>query len=111
MLRPGHKRGHEPSRDGFSRPLGDFEADRPPGFTVDDRSAVLDPSGRIDVSDLQLHQVASAQIAVDGEIDARQLAGPLSNLEADSDRPPQRGVVSLLPGTRMRACAQSRSAD
>ena len=84
---PDHQRNLKPSRDGFPRPLGDFEAHRPPGFALDDRGAALDLSGRIDVGDLQLHQVASAQLAVDGEIEERQLASPLCDLEADRDRP------------------------
>lgn len=49
MLRSDHKRSLEPSRDGFSRPLGNFKADQCPGFALYDRGAALDISGRIDL--------------------------------------------------------------
>lgn len=86
MLQPDHQRSLEPSRDGSSRPLSDLEADGPLGLALDDRSAELDLSGRIHVSDLHFHQVTSSQLAVDREIEERKHAGPLSDLEADPDR-------------------------
>lgn len=48
---------------------------------------MLDLSGRIHVSDLHLYQVASSQLAVNREVEERKLAGLLSDLEADPDRP------------------------
>jgi hypothetical protein len=48
---------------------------------------MFDLARRIDVSDLEAHQVAATQLAINGEVEQRQLASPLSNFEADSDRP------------------------
>jgi hypothetical protein len=87
MFRSDHHGIFEPSRDSLSRSLDDLEADRFTRLALDDRSAVLDLSGSIDVSDLQFYQVAAPQLAVDGEIEKRQLSYLLGNLKTHSDCP------------------------
>ena len=69
MFRSDHLGVLEPSRDGLARPFGVLETDRLTGFALDDRSAMLDLSGSVDVSDFRPYQVAAAQLTVDGKIE------------------------------------------
>ena len=92
ILRPGHEWGFEPGFDCFSGPFDDLEAHRPSCLALNNRSSVLDLACRIDVGDREPHQVAATQLAVDGEVEKRQFAGPIGGLEADPDRPDVLGL-------------------
>jgi hypothetical protein len=62
-----------------------------------------------DIADAQFHQITGAQLAVDAEVEQRQLPGSVRQLQADPDGPDflrlQRGLLTdelaLVPG---RAC-------
>src|ERR1700693_6465285 len=55
--------------------LGDFEPDRNAGLFLPDGGAIDGVSMGCDVVDLESHDIAPAQLAVDGEIDHRQVSG------------------------------------
>ncbi|ETX12779.1 hypothetical protein OCH239_17235 [Roseivivax halodurans JCM 10272] len=64
---------------------------------------MFDLCGRIHVRDLHFHQVEPSQYAADREIEERQLATPLSDLEADPDRPDMLWVKRRLrPSKRQK---------
>jgi hypothetical protein len=59
---------------GLTRDRRDLELDRPAGLLLLDEGAKSDPFAVRDVADLQCHEVAATQIAVDAQIEQRQLA-------------------------------------
>jgi len=51
-----------------------------------------------DIADAQLHQIASAQLAVDAQVEQRQFAAPVLHLQVRPDRPDFPGLErGLLP--------------
>jgi hypothetical protein len=67
--------------------FGDLELDRPAGLPLDHRGAVLDTPPDAYVAHPQPHEVAAPQLAINGEIEEREVASTLFKLEADADRP------------------------
>ncbi len=82
-----HQWIREPCRDRLASPLGDLEPNRFSRLALDDRCALLDMAGRVDVCDHELHQVAAAKLAVDGEIEESEVSDLVRNLETDTDCP------------------------
>ena len=92
--------------DGLPGLLGDFESDRNAGLSLPDGGAIDGVSIRRNVVDLESHDIAPAQLAVDGEIEYRQVTGASLDLQLGPDRPnmlwPQRGLwpdqLAFVPG-------------
>jgi hypothetical protein len=64
----------DPSTDGGSRLLGDLELDWSSGFPLNDHCPVADNTGKRDISDHYGDQVTTSQLAVDREIEERQIS-------------------------------------
>ena len=58
----------------LTRDRRDLKLDRPAGLLLLDDGARRDPFAARDVADLQCHEVAATQLAVDAQIEQRQLA-------------------------------------
>src|ERR1700726_1825272 len=67
--------------------LGDFESDRNARLFLPDGGAIDGVSMGRDVVDLESHDIAPAQLAVDGEIEHRQVSGASLDLQLGSDGP------------------------
>jgi hypothetical protein len=91
--------------------FGDLELDRPACLALDHRGAVLDTPPNAHVAHSEPHKVAPSQLAIDGEIEEREVASTLFKLEADADRPnlPRleraflAGETALVPGSFSKA--------
>ena len=59
----------EPISDRHSGVLGDLKLDRPTGFSLSDGGAVSYLAANANVVDAQLHEVAAAQLTVDGQVE------------------------------------------
>src|SRR5262249_33778185 len=67
--------------------LGDFELHRAARLLLNDGRAVTDPTADADILDLQPHQIAAPEFAVDREVEQGEVAGSALHLEPDPDRP------------------------
>ena len=67
--------------------LGDFEPDRNARLFLPDGGAIDGVSMGRNVVDLESHDIAPAQLAVDGEIEYRQVTGASLDLQLGPDRP------------------------
>src|SRR5262245_49103023 len=72
---------------GRARLLGDLELHGPASLLLDDDGTVLDLAAGGDVIYAQPDQVAGAQLAVDGQIEEREVAASMLELQAGSDGP------------------------
>ena len=61
--------------------------DRPTGFSLDYRGAVLHSVSDANVAHPEPHEVAAPQLAVDGEIEQSEVASALFKLEPDANCP------------------------
>src|SRR5215471_1020960 len=78
--------------------LGDLELHRPARLLLTDGRAVTNPSADADIIDLQLHEIATPEFAVDREVEQGEVAGSALHLEPDPDRPHVLGLQrALLP--------------
>jgi hypothetical protein len=77
----------DPGRDCVSRLLGDLKLDRALGLLLHDRRPRHDPSALDRIVDPETHQIAAAQLAVDGEVERRKLQGSMIRLPANPDGP------------------------
>jgi len=59
---------------GLTRDRRDLELDRPAGLLLLDDGARSDPFAVRDVAHLQGHEVAATQLAVDAQVEQRQIA-------------------------------------
>jgi hypothetical protein len=81
------------------RLLGNFELDRPPCLLLDDGGAVSNPAAGANIVDLQPHEVAASELAIDGEIEQSEVARSVLQLKPHPDRPNVlRFQRTLLPG-------------
>jgi hypothetical protein len=86
--------------------LGDFEPDRNARLFLPDGGAIDGVSMGRDVVDLESYDITPAQLAVDGEIEHRQVSGASLDLQLGPDRPnmlwSQRGLcpdqLAFVPG-------------
>jgi hypothetical protein len=89
--------------------FGDFELDRSAGFPLDHRGAVPDSAPDAHIADLEPHEVAAPQLAVEGQIEQSEVASTLFELKPDADCPDllwlQRALLAdeavLVPGGAM----------
>ena len=77
----------KPSLDRGSGLLGDLELHRPARLLLNDGCAVTDPTADADILDLQPHEIAAPELAVDREVEQGEVAGSALHLEPDPDRP------------------------
>jgi hypothetical protein len=73
--------------DSGSGLLGDLELDRPARLLLNNGGAVSGPATGTHIIDLQPHEVAAPQLAVDGEIEQSEVASSSFKLEPDADCP------------------------
>src|SRR5215472_6591707 len=66
--------------------LGDLELHRPAGLLLNDGRAVTDPAANADIVDLQPHEIAAPEFAVDREVEQGEVAGSALHLEPNPDR-------------------------
>lgn len=67
--------------------LGDLELHRAVGLLLHHDGAGGDPAALDDVTNAQRHQVASPELAVDREVEERQLTPTVRQFEANANRP------------------------
>ena len=67
--------------------LHDLEQNRPAGLVLDNRRPVSHAASRGDVVDPKANEIAAAQLAIDGEIEQRQIALALLHLKPDTNGP------------------------
>jgi hypothetical protein len=78
--------GHPVAHRG-PRLLGNLELDGPACFLLDHSGAVPDMPSYADVVDPEPHQIASAQLAIEGEIEQSEIAATIFKLQPNADRP------------------------
>jgi hypothetical protein len=66
----------------FARRFRDFELHRPLGLLLHDDCASNDPLAMGDIPHAKLHEIAAAQLAVDGQVEQRQLPLQVALAEA-----------------------------
>ena len=71
----------------LARLLGYFKPDRAARFLLPDRGAFDGIAVRRDILHLEAHHIAAAQLAIDGEIEQRQIAYLPHHLQMRADRP------------------------
>jgi hypothetical protein len=76
-----------PSDDGLTCLLREFKLHRTLGFLLHDYRARSDDTSVTHVPHTQLHQIARSQLAVDGEVEERQLSRAAADLQSYADRP------------------------
>lgn len=81
MIRPAFKPG-EKCRAHISR---QFELDGSIGLLLNHGGTISDICASDNIADLQLHQVATAQFAIDGEIEKRSISQPSLAVEMKTD--------------------------
>jgi hypothetical protein len=67
--------------------FGDLKLDWPAGLSLNDAGAVSYLAANANVVDAQPHEVATAQLAVDGEIEQCEVAPTPLKLEPNADCP------------------------
>lgn len=77
----------KPRLDRSSGLLGDLELHRTACLLLNDGRAVTDPAADADIVDLQPHEIAAPEFAVDREVEQGEVAGSALYLEPDPDRP------------------------
>ena len=71
----------------FPRLLGDFKLHRSLSFLLHHDRAGSDAISMHDIAHAQFDQIARTQLAVHGKIEQCQSAGPIAELQTDSDGP------------------------
>lgn len=77
----------EPGEKARARGLHDLKLNGFAGLLLNDDRARLDRAAADDITDLQFHQVATTQLAVDGEVEQCAIPEPLFVIKVKSDRP------------------------
>jgi hypothetical protein len=78
--------------------LGNFELHRPAGLFLNVGGAISDSAASADIIDLQLHEIAASNLAVDRQVGHGEVAGSVLQLKPDPDGPyipgPQRAFLT-----------------
>src|SRR5262245_55032381 len=98
--------------DGLPRCLGQLEPHRATRFLLPDRSPVSRISTRRNVIDLERDDIATAELAVDGEIEQSEVTETTFDLELCPDRPDvlraewrlRSDDLALVPGDTFACC-------
>src|ERR1051326_18814 len=86
----------QPILDRASGLLGDLELHRSARFLLNDRRAGADATANTDIVNPQPHEITTSELAVDREIEQREVAGSVLQLEPNSDRPHVLGLQGAL---------------
>ena len=73
-------RRSDPGGDGVSRLFGNLKLDRPLGLLLHDNRTRSDPTALDNIMDAERNNIATAQFAVDSEIEQRKLSGSMVQL-------------------------------
>lgn len=65
-------------------------------LALDDRGALLEVAGGVDIGHFEFHQVTATQFAVDGEVEQREVSVVLGDLKANADGPDMLGHQGAL---------------
>ena len=84
----------QPCCEARARVRGDLKLHRSSGLPLDDHCAVADFRSGHEVTDLELHQIAAPQFAVDRKVEQGAVTKPLLAVKEEPDRP------NLLLGER-----------
>src|SRR5207249_6331033 len=79
--------GRDPGTDRVPRLFGYLELHRPLGLLLHDNRAWSNMTALEHIADVKPHQVAPAQLAVDGEIEQREFPGSMIQLQSNPDGP------------------------
>jgi len=79
--------GGDPGTDRVPRLLGDLELHRSLRLLLHDNRACGDMTAMEHVANVKPHQVARAQLTVDGEVEQRKFPGSLIQLQSNPDGP------------------------
>src|SRR6266566_622029 len=79
--------GRDPGTDRVPRLFGDLELHRPLGLLLHDNRAWGNMTALEHIANVKPHQVAPAQLAVDGEIEQREFPDSMSQLQSNPDGP------------------------
>jgi hypothetical protein len=77
----------QPMSDGAPGLLGDLELNRPAGLLLDHHRSIPDPPARAYVVDFHSNEVATPKLAVDSQIEHREITLAPFQLEPHPDRP------------------------
>ena len=99
-----------PGLDGFTRVFRDFELNGALRFALNDRHPLANGRADHQIAHADPNQIAAAQLAVDREVEEREIAGIARHLKADPDRPDllrlERSLdaddAALVPGSAAR---------
>ena len=75
---------------------GNFELHGAAGLLLDNRGAPFQRAGRHDVRQPQRHNVAASQLAIQGNVEQRQVTHAALDLKAHADRPDVHGSQGQL---------------
>ena len=87
ILSPYFTETGQPISDSASGLLGDFELNRSARLLLDYRRSIANLPARAHVVDLEPNEVAAPQFAVNGQIEHREIAFAVLELEPHPDRP------------------------
>jgi hypothetical protein len=86
-----------------ARLLGHFELNRPPRLPLDDYDAPLHAAAREQIRNLQPHEVAAAELAIECQVEQHQVANGVRHLQADADAPHLKRLERELRASWLRA--------
>jgi len=86
ILKP-EVRPSDPRSQRIARLLGDFKLNGTLGFLLHDDRSRSDAIAIRDIPNSRLDQVAGSQLAVDGQIEQRQLPNAIGKLQSNPDGP------------------------
>jgi hypothetical protein len=87
--------------DGLAALFGDFKADRTPGFLLPNGGSLHCIAMGRDVLDFQAHDIATAKLAVDGEIEQSEVADLVLHLQSGADRPDVLGLQGRFRANKL----------
>ena len=100
VVATAHFRGIDPLIHTESGVLGDLELYRAAGLALDNRHAFADVAADHQVGDLEANEIAATQLAVDREVEERQVAEIAREFEARTNGPnllrQQRALPTVL---------------
>ena len=82
-----HEGVSDPVGKRFTRSICDLEAHRRAGLGLQDRCALLDRSGGVDVSHFKANEIAASELAIDGHVEQGEITGGSGQLKPDTNGP------------------------
>src|SRR4030095_14335178 len=97
--------GCDPGTDRVPRLFGDLELHRPQGLLLHDDRARADMTALEHIANVKPHQVAPAQLAVDGEIEQREFPGLDDPVAVESGWPRSPSASAVASGRSASLCS------